>query len=156
MKKETAIFGMGCFWGPQYLFDKIPGIIRTEVGYMGGQGKKDFYSYKEVCGGKTGHAEVIKVEFDSSKMSYEKLLEVFWENHNPTTLNRQGLDFGEQYRSVIFYFNDSQKSKAENSKRKAQKNYRNKIVTGIVKVGKFYRAEEYHQKYIEKTGKNVC
>ncbi len=159
MKKETAVFGMGCFWGPQVLFDETNGVLKTEVGYMGGEEKQEDYSYEEVCSGSTGHAEVVKVEFDSSKITYSELLNIFWKNHNPTTLNRQGLDFGKQYRSVIFYFNDSQKKVALASKKKWQKEFDKegkKIVTQILKAGKFYRAEDYHQYYLKKRGKKVC
>jgi peptide-methionine (S)-S-oxide reductase len=147
---------MGCFWKPDVLFSKLNGVINTEVGYMGGEEKKDSYSYEEVSSSQTGHAEVVKIEYDSNKLSYEKLLETFWKNHNPTTLNRQGPDVGEQYRSVIFYYNEEQKKKAENSKKEIQKHTDKKIVTRIQKAGKFYRAEEYHQKFLEKHKGAIC
>ena len=165
MKKQKATFGMGCFWGPQLLFDKTNGVVKTEVGYMGGNESFGEVSYKDVCSGKTGHAEVVQVEFDPKKVRYEELLDIFWSKHNPTTMNRQGLDIGTQYRSVIFYENAGQKKSAEESKRKIQKEFSKKkgffgfgkkIVTKIVKAGKFYSAEEYHQKYLEKRGRNTC
>lgn len=154
MKKEVAVFGMGCFWGPQKMFDHTKGVLKTEVGFMGG--KIDNPSYKRVCQGDTGHVEVTKIEFDSDIINYEKLLDIFWKNHDPTQRNRQGFDFGSQYRSVIFYFDESQRELAENSKKKYQKKLSKDIATEIVPAGKFFKAEEYHQKYLEKTGLNVC
>jgi peptide-methionine (S)-S-oxide reductase len=158
VKTQRATFGMGCFWGPQALFDKVDGVVKTEVGYMGGDERKyPKPSYEDVCSDKTEYAEVVQVEFDSKKISYKKLLDTFWENHNPVTKNRQGPDMGSQYRSVIFYHDDKQKKEAEESKKKMQKELGSKkIVTEIVKAGKFVRAEEYHQKYLKKTGRNVC
>jgi peptide-methionine (S)-S-oxide reductase len=163
-KTQKAIFGMGCFWGPQAIFDGTSGVIKTEAGFMGGRKSSKRVSYDDVCSGTTGHAEVVLVEFDSKKVSYEKLLDIFWKNHNPTTLNRQGLDIGNQYRSIIFYYGAEQKKLAEESKKKIQKELDkkkglfgpNKIVTKIVKAGKFYKAEDYHQNYLEKRGKKTC
>ena len=147
MKKEIAMFGAGCFWGVQATFDKLPGILKTEVGYSGGRPEYKNPSYKEVCTDKTGHAEVIRIEFDPKKISYEKLLEVFWNLHDPTQLNRQGPDIGAQYRSVIFYYTERQKKLAEKSKEEIQKKIAGKIVTEITKARPFYKAEDYHQKY---------
>lgn len=152
---QRAMFGMGCFWGVQALFDSVPGVLKTTVGYTGGAMKDP--SYDDVCSDSTGHAEAIEIEFDSKKLSYDNLLDVFWNNHNPTTSNRQGPDFGSQYRSVIFYFNEEQKKKAEMSKNKMQKKLgERKIVTEIVPAKKFYPAEEYHQKYLQKKGLASC
>ena len=166
MKKiEKATFAMGCFWKPQLLFDKIKGVVKTEVGYMGGDEKEySNPSYKQVCSDKTGYAEVLQIEFNPKEVSYKNLLDIFWGNHNPTSLNRQGLDFGTQYRSAIFYYNDKQKKLAEKSKIERQKKLNSKrtlfgfkkIVTQIVKSGTFFRAEEYHQKYLEKNRRAVC
>lgn len=157
-KKETATFAAGCFWGVEEAFYKIPGVISTRVGYIGGDEKKyPNPSYKLVCTDKTGHAEAVEVVFDSQKINYSKLLDIFWGIHNPTTLNRQGLDFGTQYRSVIFYHNEKQKKEAQESLKKEQKKLgAKKIVTQIVKAGKFYEAEEYHQKYFEKNPGAGC
>ena len=149
-KTQTATFGAGCFWHVQYEFDKLP-VIKTQVGYMGGDEKQ--YSnptYKQVCSHKTGYAEVINIIYNPEEVSYEKLVEKFFKIHNPTTLNRQGLDIRAQYRSVIFYYNDNQKKIAENIKKQVQKTEKKKIVTEISKAGKFFPAEEYHQKYMEK------
>lgn len=157
MANEIATFGCGCFWGIQYVFDKVPGVIKTEVGYMGGDEKKfPDVSYEQVCTDETGYAEVLRVEYDSKKISYEKLLDIFWHSHDPTTLNQQGYDFGNQYRSVIFYYNDEQKNKAEKSLEEIQKLIPKKIVTLIAKAGKFVKAEEYHQKYADRHGPRSC
>jgi len=153
MKLEKASFAAGCFWGVQAAFDKIKGVVKTTVGYTGGNLKNP--SYEDVCSNKTGHAEAILAEFNSKIVSYEKLLEIFWKIHDPTTLNKQGLDIGTQYRSAIFYFNDEQRILASNSKDKEGKKYKNKIVTQIVKAKEFYPAEDYHQKYYL-THKVVC
>ena len=149
-KTEIAVFAAGCFWGVQYVFDKMPGIVKTEVGYTGG--KMEDPSYEDVSTSTTGHAEAVRVEFDPKKISYEKLLEIFFKCHDPTTMNRQGPDIGPQYRSVIFYLDEDQKKKAEKAKRDYENVLGLKIVTEIVKAGKFYRAEEYHQKYYDKKG----
>lgn len=142
-----ATFGAGCFWGVEKAFRKIPGITETTVGYSGGHTKNP--SYEDVCTDVTGHAEVLQVEYDSAKVSYEKLLEVFWNCHNPTMRNQQGPDIGSQYRSAIFYHTPEQKALAEKSKEALEKSvkFKKSVVTEIVPAGPFYRAEEYHQKY---------
>lgn len=149
-----ATFGAGCFWHVEEAFRKVKGVKKTEVGFSGG--KVENPSYDMVCHGGTGHAEVVQVEFDPKIVSYEKLLDVFWEIHNPTTKNRQGLDIGEQYRSVIFYHNEKQKEIALKSKEKLENSgkYKKPIVTEIVPFMGFYKAEEYHQNYIEKKRKS--
>ena len=156
MKSETAIFGAGCFWHIELEFSKLLGVLKTEVGYMGGDESGEEVTYKEVCTGRTGHVEVTKIEFDQKKITYKKLLEKFWEIHDPSQLNRQGLDIGKQYRSVIFCTTEKQKKEAEESLKEMQKKTKNKIVTKIEKAGKFYKAEEYHQKYLIKKGRNTC
>ena len=145
---EIAILGLGCFWGPEIKFSKIDGIIKTEVGYCGGDNKET--TYKEICTGTTNHAEVVKLDFDSKVVSYEKILEHFFEIHDPTTLNSQGPDFGTQYRSEIFYLNDSQKEIAKKVLEKMNQNLSGKVVTNISLVKNYCPAEEYHQKYLEK------
>lgn len=153
---ETAMFGAGCFWGVEAAFRQVPGVTSTQVGYAGGQTQNP--TYKEVCTDETGHAEVVLVEYDPAKVSYGELLGVFWSSHNPTTLNRQGPDVGTQYRSAIFYADDNQRQLAEDSKRKlnASGKFRNPIVTEITKAPTFFRAEEYHQQYLEKRGQSSC
>ena len=155
-KTEKATFGAGCFWGVEATFRKINGVTETAVGYMGGDMKNP--TYEDVCTDETGHAEVVEVTYEPSKVSYDKLLDVFWSNHNPTQLNRQGPDEGTQYRSVIFYYTPEQKSLAIKSKKKLEKSgkWAGKIVTQIVPASTFNRAEEYHQRYLEKRGLNVC
>jgi peptide-methionine (S)-S-oxide reductase len=150
----TATFGAGCFWGVEAEFRKIKGVTDTAVGFMGGNVKDP--SYKEVCKGKTCHAEVVQVEFDPKKVAYTELLKVFWSNHDPTQLNRQGPDVGTQYRSVIFYHTQQQKLAATASKQKMQKNMEDTITTEIVSATDFYRAEDYHQRYLEKRGLATC
>ena len=145
---EIAILALGCFWGPEKKFGKIEGIVETEVGYCGG--KMPNVTYKEVCSGETDHAEVVKLTFDSKKISYEKILEYFFEFHDPTTLNRQGPDIGTQYRSEIFYNNDEQKKISNSVIEKLNKKFNSKIVTKISENKNYTRAEEYHQKYLEK------
>ena len=145
---ERAIFGAGCFWGVEAEFRKVEGVIEVASGYSGGHIENP--TYGDVCSGATGHAEVVEVEYDPSKVSYEELLEVFWENHDPTQLNRQGPDVGTQYRSVIFFVTPEQDTAAHASKEKAQERFRKPIVTQIVPASEFYRAEEYHQRYFEK------
>ena len=145
---ERATFGAGCFWGVEAEFRKVDGVVEAAVGYSGGTTKSP--TYKDVCSGATGHAEVIEVEYDPSKVSYEELLEVFWKNHDPTTPNRQGWDVGTQYRSAIFYHSPEQKAAAQASKEKAQERFKKPIVTEITSASEFYRAEEYHQRYFEK------
>ena len=152
---EEAIFGAGCFWGVESKFSIVKGVIETEVGYTGGTTNNP--TYKDVCTNKTGHAEVVKVTFDPSVVSYEELLEKFWDIHNPTTLNRQGWDIGTQYRSAVFYNKEEQRLAAEKLKEKLDKSgkYKKPIVTEIVHATEYYRAEEYHQKYDEKTKKSI-
>ncbi len=145
---EIAVLALGCFWGPEKKFGKIEGIVETEVGYCGG--KMPNVTYKEVCSGQTDHAEVVKLTFDSKKISYEKILEHFFEFHDPTTLNRQGPDIGTQYRSEIFYNNDEQKKISNSVFEKLNKKFNSKIVTKISENKNYTRAEEYHQKYLEK------
>lgn len=147
---EEAIFGAGCFWHVEEEFRKVKGVIDTEVGFAGGTVPDP--SYERVCRGDTGHAEVVHIKFDPKVISYDRLLDVFWSIHDPTQLNRQGPDVGEQYRSVIFYYNEEQKKATIRSKEKLEKSgrYKKPIVTQIVPAGKFYRAEEYHQRYLEK------
>lgn len=154
MKTELATFGAGCFWGVQATFDKVKGVVSTLVGYEGGETKNP--TYEDVCYNKTGHAEVIQIEFDPTKVSYEKLLKVFWEIHDPTTPNRQGPDIGSEYRSIIFYHNENQKELAEKSKEEMQKMLSDKIVTIIRKASVFYKAEDYHQKFLQENNRNVC
>ncbi|MDP2691821.1 MAG: peptide-methionine (S)-S-oxide reductase MsrA [bacterium] len=156
MNTQLATFGAGCFWGVEETFRKLPGVLETMVGYEGGETKNP--SYEEVCAKGTGHAEVVQVEFDPDKISYEKLLNIFWENHNPTTPNQQGPDFGSQYRSVIFFHNPEQKKKAQASKEKleASGKWKNPIVTEIVTAKPFYKAEDYHQQYLMKRGEDSC
>jgi peptide-methionine (S)-S-oxide reductase len=145
---ERGTFGAGCFWGVEAEFRKVEGVVEAAVGYSGGHTKDP--SYGDVCSGATGHAEVVEVEYDPSKVSYEELLEIFWANHDPTQLNRQGLDIGTQYRSAIFFHTPEQESAARASKEKAQKRFEKPIVTEIIPISEFYRAEEYHQRYFEK------
>ena len=153
---QKAAFGAGCFWGVEVAFQKIKGVKSTIVGYMGGNFKNP--TYEDVCTDKTGHAEVVQIEYDPKLITYEELLEIFWKNHDPTELNRQGPDFGTQYRSVIFYYNEVQKKLAEQSKNKKQVELKNNkiIVTEITSAKVFYPAEEYHQKYLEKHGRMSC
>jgi peptide-methionine (S)-S-oxide reductase len=145
---EKAIFGAGCFWGVEAEFRKVEGVIEVASGYSGGDTENP--TYGDVCSGATGHAEVIEVEYDPSKVSYEELLELFWKEHDPTQLNRQGPDVGTQYRSVIFFVTPEQETTAHASKEKAQERFRKPIVTEIRPASEFYRAEEYHQRYFEK------
>jgi peptide-methionine (S)-S-oxide reductase len=154
MKKAT--FGAGCFWGVESTFRRIPGVISTAVGYAGGHLDKP--TYEAVCTDRTGHAEVVEVEYDPVKVAYEDLLEVFWNCHDPTQLNRQGPDIGTQYRSVIFYHDEEQKAEAEESKTRLESLgfYRRPVVTQIVAAGPFFRAEEYHQQYLAKRGVDSC
>jgi len=153
---DKATFGAGCFWGVEAAFQKIPGIVSTKVGYMGGHLKNP--SYKDVCTDKTGHAEVIQITFNPKVVSYEKLVEIFWNIHDPTQFNKQGPDIGTQYRSAIFYHNQKQKEIAEKSKKKQHQSgkYKRTIVTEITPAKEFYPAEEYHQKYLEKQGLSSC
>ena len=145
---EIAILGAGCFWGPEIKFSKLNGVKKTEVGYCGGNSSKT--SYSEVCTGETNHAEVVKIEYDESKISYEQILNYFFEIHDPTTLNQQGYDIGTQYRSEIFYNNQNQKKIAEETLNKINKKFNGKIVTNVSETKNYCKAEEYHQKYLEK------
>lgn len=153
MKTEKAIFAAGCFWGVEATFRKINGVISTRVGYTGGHFKNP--TYENVCSHKTGHAEAIEITFDPSIVSFEDLLDVFWKIHDPTSLNRQGWDVGTQYRSAIFYLNESQRAVAISSKEKLEKSgkFKKPIVTEITPATEFYEAEEYHQQYHEKNKK---
>ena len=145
---EIAVLALGCFWGPEIKFSKIEGIIKTEVGYCGGNSPTT--TYKEVCSGNTNHAEVVKIDFDEKIISYEKILKTFFQIHDPTTLNSQGPDFGTQYRSEIFYLNDQQKIIAKKIIEEENKRLSEKVVTKISLVKNYCAAEEYHQKYLEK------
>jgi len=142
---ETAVLGGGCFWCTEAVFQVLPGVKSVTSGYAGGTTENP--TYKQVCSGKTGHAEVIQVEYDPQGVSYEKILETFWDAHDPTTLNRQGADEGTQYRSIILYTSDAQRVVAEKSKAEAQKRFAQRIVTEIAPLNKFYKAEGYHQDY---------
>jgi peptide-methionine (S)-S-oxide reductase len=152
----TATFAAGCFWGVEATFRQIPGVTSTRVGYTGGEMKNP--TYKDVCTDRTGHAEAVEVEYDADKVSYDDLLNVFWENHDPTQLNRQGPDFGKQYRSAIFYHSPEQEQAARASKQKLEESHRfsRPIVTQIVPAATFYEAEDYHQQYLEKRGLASC
>jgi peptide-methionine (S)-S-oxide reductase len=149
---KTAIFGAGCFWGVESAFRALDGVVDVTVGYAGGT--VDQPTYRMVCSGKSGHAEVVQVEYDPARVSFEKLLELFWQIHDPTTLNRQGPDIGTQYRSVIFYSDDRERAAVEESKRRLDESgkFRRPIVTQIVPAAEFYPAEDYHQRYYEKMG----
>jgi len=149
---KVAIFGAGCFWGVESAFHALDGVVDVTVGYAGGI--VDQPTYRMVCSGKSGHAEVVRVEYDPSRVSFEKLLELFWQIHDPTTLNRQGPDIGTQYRSVIFYSDDRERAAAEESKRRLDESgkFRRPIVTQIVPAAEFFPAEDYHQRYYEKMG----
>jgi len=153
---QKATFGAGCFWGVEAAFRELNGVVSTSVGYMGGTLENP--TYEDVCTDRTGHAEVVEVLYDPAQISYEDLLDVFWKIHDPTTLNRQGPDRGTQYRSVIFYHTPEQEAAARASKEKLRQSGRFKrdIVTQIEPAAKFWRAEEYHQQYYEKTGRRSC
>ena len=146
-KTEIADLGGGCFWCMEAVFERLPGVISVTSGFAGGTTENP--TYQDVCTETTGHAEVTEIEFDPAKISYDKLLEVFWQAHDPTTLNRQGADEGTSYRSIILYRSEKQKLEAEKSKLAAQENFRNPIVTEIVPLKKFYKAEDYHQQYYD-------
>ncbi len=156
MKTEIATFAAGCFWGVEETFRQLPGVKATAVGYTGGH--TDNPTYQDVCSDMTGHAEAVQVEFDPAQVSYEQLLKVFWENHDPTTFNRQGPDEGSQYRSAIFYHSPQQKAAAEASKKElaASGKYSREIVTEIVPATTFWKAEDYHQQYLAKRGMSSC
>lgn len=154
MRKAT--FGAGCFWGVEEAFRKLDGVTSTAVGYLGGELENP--TYEDVCTGTTGHAEVVEVEFDPLKISYDQLLDVFWKVHDPTTFHRQGPDVGPQYRSAIFYHDNGQKGSAEASRARllSEGRFRRPIVTEITEASTFYRAEDYHQKYLMKRGRLNC
>lgn len=153
---ETATFGAGCFWGVEETFRQIPGVLDTAVGYLGGHTQNP--TYQDVCTDETGHAEVVQVTYDPAKVSYDQLLNTFWESHDPTTLNRQGPDIGTQYRSAIFFHSPEQERIARASKEKMQASgkFRRPIVTEITPASTFHRAEDYHQKYLAKRGLSHC
>ncbi len=153
---EKATFAAGCFWGVEATFRRLPGVTATRVGYIGGKTANP--TYEDVCTNDTGHAEAVDITYDPAKVSYDQLLSVFWENHDPTTLNRQGPDWGTQYRSAIFYHSPEQQETAESSKQAIDqsKRFRNKVVTQIVPATAFYEAEDYHQQYLEKRGAATC
>lgn len=151
---EKATFGAGCFWGVEAAYRQIKGVQSTAVGYSGGTAVNP--TYEQVCTGRTGHAEVVEVTFDPERVSYETLLDVFWENHDPTTLNRQGPDIGTQYRSAIFFHTPEQEKAARESLEKAQARFPRPIVTQIEPATPFYLAEDYHQQYLEKRGLSTC
>lgn len=151
---NTALFAAGCFWGVQYYFDQVPGVKTTTVGYTGGHTGNP--SYEAVCTHTTGHAEALLIEFDADEISYKTLCQHFFRMHDPTQLNRQGPDIGDSYRTAIFYFDDAQKDTAEKAKIVAQAKFKEPIVTEITKAGTFYPAEDYHQKYTERTGRGMC
>ncbi len=151
---SVATFGAGCFWGVEAAFRKVEGVIKTEVGYSGGHSENP--TYEEVCTESTGHAEVVRIEFDPDRVRYEELLDVFWTNHDPTQLNRQGPDIGTQYRSVVFFHDDEQERVAVASRDTTQGRHPRKIVTTIEPARKFFAAEEYHQQYLAKRGQDAC
>ncbi len=151
---QTAIFAAGCFWGVQAYFDEVPGVLATTVGYTGGHTPNP--TYEDVCTHTTGHAEATQIEFDPSKISYRDMVRQFFRMHDPTQMNRQGPDVGDNYRSAIFYVDDAQKKAAEEVKTMVQKDFDKPIVTEITKLGEFYVAEEYHQKFFQKTGIGAC
>jgi peptide-methionine (S)-S-oxide reductase len=156
MSTQTATFGAGCFWGVEAAFRQVPGVVATAVGYLGGTLVNP--TYHDVCTGRTGHAEVVEVQFDPSKVTYDQLLDVFWKNHDPTTLNRQGPDVGAQYRSAIFFHSPEQEKAALASKERLQTSgrFRRPIVTEVTPASTFYKAEDYHQQYLEKRGLSSC
>eukprot|EP00002_Diphylleia_rotans_P033050 TRINITY_DN699_c0_g1_i9.p1 TRINITY_DN699_c0_g1~~TRINITY_DN699_c0_g1_i9.p1 ORF type:complete len:158 (+),score=23.33 TRINITY_DN699_c0_g1_i9:67-540(+) len=151
---SRATFAAGCFWGVESTFLKVKGVKETMVGYTGGATLNP--TYKQVCADVTGHAEAIQIDYDPAQVSYGDLLNIFWNSHDPTTLNRQGPDMGSQYRSAIFYHSDEQKAEAEASVQQAQKMFKRPIVTQIVPAATFYPAEDYHQKYLLKRGRDFC
>ena len=154
--QEIATFGAGCFWGVEAAFRRVPGVIDVASGYSGGHTQSP--TYKDVCTDQTGHAEVVQVTFDPEKVSYDQLLDTFWKIHDPTQVNRQGPDFGTQYRTAIFFHTPEQEAKARQSKQalEASGKFRSRIATEITPAGEFWRAEEYHQRYLEKRGATSC
>ena len=153
---KLAMFAAGCFWGVEEAFRQLPGVVQTEVGYSGGHVENP--GYERVCSDTTGHAEVVRVEYDPERISYGQLLYVFWQSHDPTQLNRQGPDVGSQYRSAVFYYDDRQEEEATRAKQLLQNSgrYDRPVVTEITSVSPFYRAEEYHQRYLQKRGQSFC
>lgn len=154
MNRQTAIFAAGCFWGVEADFRDIPGVLDAEAGYTGGHTENP--SYREVCSDRTGHAEAVRVTFDADQVSYETLLDAFWDLHDPTQLNRQGPDVGTQYRSAVFFTDDAQREAAQAAKARAQTRFSRPIVTEILPAAPFFRAEDYHQRYLEKQGLRTC
>ncbi len=154
MNRQTAIFAAGCFWGVEADFRDIPGVLDAEAGYTGGITENP--SYREVCTGRTEHAEAVRVTFDADAVSYDTLLDAFWDLHDPTQLNRQGPDVGTQYRSAVFYTDDAQRDAAQASKARAQTRFSRPIMTQILPATPFFRAEDYHQRYLEKQGLRSC
>ncbi len=154
MNTQTATFAAGCFWGVEADFRDIPGVLDAEAGYTGGTTENP--SYRDVCSDRTGHAEAVRVSFDADKVSYDALLDAFWSLHDPTQVNRQGPDVGTQYRSAVFYNDETQRVAAEASKARAQAKFPRPIATQIVPAQPFYRAEDYHQRYLEKQGLRHC
>lgn len=156
MQTKKAAFAAGCFWGVEKIFSKMPGVVSTQVGYMGGSTENP--TYEQICTDRTGHAEAVEVEYDPSRVGYEELLGTFWQWHDPTTLNRQGPDVGSQYRSTVFFYDAGQEQSARRSKQilEEAKAFKRPIVTEIAPAGKFWRAEEYHQKYLEKNPGGYC
>ena len=154
MNTQTATFAAGCFWGVEADFRDIPGVLDAEAGYTGGTTENP--SYRDVCSDRTGHAEAVRVTFDADKVSYDTLLDAFWSLHDPTQVNRQGPDVGTQYRSAVFYNDETQRVAAEASKARAQAKFARPIATQIVPAQPFYRAEDYHQRYLEKQGLRHC
>lgn len=153
-KNQIALLAGGCFWGVQAYFDQVPGVIKTTVGYTGGHVSDP--TYEQVCAHTTGHAETTKIEFDPTKISFADILRHFFRMHDPTQVGGQGPDIGENYRSAIFYLDDDQQKTAQSVRAETQPNFKKPIVTEITKAGQFYEAEEYHQKYFQKTGRGAC
>ena len=151
---KRATFGAGCFWGVEAAFRQLQGVTGTRVGYTGGQ--TDNPTYEDVCSHTTGHAEVVEVTYDPEQVSYEQLLDVFWHKHDPTQLNRQGWDIGDQYRSVVFFHDEEQQEAAVRSKAEEQAHYSQPVVTQVEPAQTFYEAEDYHQQYLEKRGQSTC
>lgn len=154
MKTQKALFAGGCFWGVQYYFDQVPGVVKTAVGYTGGHTENP--TYDEICTHTTGHAEATLIEFDPAQVNYRTLLAQFFRMHDPTQLNRQGPDIGDNYRSAIFYFDQEQRKEAVQARNQKQADIDQPVVTQIEPAGPFYKAEEYHQKFAEKTGIGMC
>ncbi len=154
METKKATFGAGCFWGVEAAFRQLDGVTATRVGYAGGHLENP--TYEDVCSHRTGHAEVVEVTYDPAEISYDELLQVFWRKHDPTQLNRQGWDIGDNYRTVIFFHDEEQRAAAEASKQAEQASHRKPIVTQIEPAQTFYEAEDYHQQYLEKRGRSSC